>query len=246
MNFTRYRNTVKLKVIKLLKPFLVIFLPSDLITGWKSRDRISAINYLENVVKPSSSLIGSYVDIKSFKSILEVGSNSGPNLIRYAQIFPEIKFTGLDLNKDAVKLGNENAQRSRLPNLRFIQVDLTDSNFSRSFPEKEDLVFSFATLMYIHPFYIKRVLRDLLEISNQYLVLIEQHDEGFLTKCFPFGIPSGFEASFKRDYKKLVIGELAKLGRRFDSIDIFEVDQRIWAPGGGSARIIRVRLSARP
>jgi hypothetical protein len=246
MNFSLYRNTVKLKVIKLLKPFLVIFLPGDLITGWKSRDRISAINYLENVAKPSSSLIGSYVDIKSFKSILEVGSNSGPNLIGYAQIYPEIKFAGLDLNKDAVKLGNENAQRSRLPNLRFIQVDLTDSKFSKSFPEKADLVFSFATLMYIHPFYIKRVLRDLLEISNQYLVLIEQHHEGFLTKCFPFGIPSGFEASFKRDYKKLVIGELAKLGRSFDSIDIFEVDPRIWAPGGESARIIRVKLNPKP
>jgi len=242
-NFTKYKNTVKLKLTKLSKPFLVVFLPVDLFIGWKTRDRTSAMKYLENVEKPSSNLIGDCVDIKSFQTILEVGSNSGPNLIGYAQIYPDINFTGLDLNKEAVKLGNQNARRSHLPNLRFIQIDLTDKKFSNLFPDKQDLVFSFATLMYIHPFHIKKVLRELLEITNQYLVLIEQHDEGFISKCFPLGIPSGFEASFKRNYKKLVIDELAKLERGLDAIDIFEVDPKIWAPGGGSARIIRVRLN---
>ena len=32
-NFAKYRNTEKLKVIKISKPFLVIFLPVDLFIG---------------------------------------------------------------------------------------------------------------------------------------------------------------------------------------------------------------------
>ncbi len=107
------------------------------------------------------------------KSLLEVGSNCGPNLYLLARAFPNAKIVGIDINERAVQRGNElfSEQGIRNVELRLGKADRLECFEDKSF----DLVFTDALLIYIGPDKIRRVMDGMFRVAKEALMLLEWH-----------------------------------------------------------------------
>ena len=108
------------------------------------------------------------------QSILEIGSNCGPNLYLLAKKFPKAKIVGIDINEEAVKKGNEFFAKERIQNVKLIfgKADEIHQFQDKSF----DSVFTDAVLMYIGPDKIKKVMKEIIRIAHKTLIFIEWHE----------------------------------------------------------------------
>jgi SAM-dependent methyltransferase len=58
--------------------------------------------------------------------VLDAGCGRGRVLTRLAELFPESRFVGMDLSKEATEQAQQEAAARSLTNLAFVAVDLTD------------------------------------------------------------------------------------------------------------------------
>jgi ubiquinone/menaquinone biosynthesis C-methylase UbiE len=73
---------------------------------------------------------------------LDAGCGSGRVLNRLAELFPNSRFVGMDLSKDAIRVAREEATAKGLNNVEFVEVDL--SEFDRTAePESFDFITTF-------------------------------------------------------------------------------------------------------
>jgi ubiquinone/menaquinone biosynthesis C-methylase UbiE len=73
---------------------------------------------------------------------LDAGCGSGRVLNRLAELAPNSHFVGMDLSKEAIRVGREEASAKGLKNVEFVEVDL--SEFDRTAqPESFDIVTTF-------------------------------------------------------------------------------------------------------
>jgi len=73
---------------------------------------------------------------------LDAGCGSGRILNRLAELFPNSRFVGMDLSKDAVRVAREEVTAKGLKNVEFVAVDL--SEFDRTAePESFDVITTF-------------------------------------------------------------------------------------------------------
>tara|TARA_Y100000389_G_scaffold189316_1_gene212914 strand:+ start:4629 stop:5459 length:831 start_codon:yes stop_codon:yes gene_type:complete len=63
------------------------------------------------------SLISEQIDLKKPKSIIEIGCGMGINLLYFAEKYPNIKFTGIDISKVGIQRCNE---KNKFSNLSFV------------------------------------------------------------------------------------------------------------------------------
>lgn len=73
---------------------------------------------------------------------LDAGCGSGRILNRLAELFPKSRFVGLDLSKDAIRAGREEASAKGLKNVEFTTTDLSDFDRTAE-PESFDVVTTF-------------------------------------------------------------------------------------------------------
>jgi ubiquinone/menaquinone biosynthesis C-methylase UbiE len=74
--------------------------------------------------------------------VLDVGCDRGRIMVRLAEIYPNSRFTGIDLSRDAVAFGRAEAARRGLSNIEFSAADL--SNFDETAEaESFDLITTF-------------------------------------------------------------------------------------------------------
>lgn len=73
---------------------------------------------------------------------LDAGCGSGRILNRLAELFPKSRFVGLDLSKDAIRAGREEASAKGLKNVEFTATDLSDFDRTAE-PESFDVVTTF-------------------------------------------------------------------------------------------------------
>lgn len=74
--------------------------------------------------------------------MLDIGCGSGRIINKLSSLFPNSKFTGMDLSEEAVSVAKEEAKRMHLSNVEFIIQDLSD--FDKKAPdEKYDFITSF-------------------------------------------------------------------------------------------------------
>jgi ubiquinone/menaquinone biosynthesis C-methylase UbiE len=73
--------------------------------------------------------------LKKGIKVLDAGCGSGLILLKLAELFPNSKFTGMDLSQETTAKASKAAAEKDLKNLKFVQKDLTD--FDTSAPEKE-------------------------------------------------------------------------------------------------------------
>lgn len=134
---------------------------------WDYKKTTWVEDYLYSVDHPHRNLIIDELwKFWPFQSLLEVGCNCGPNLLKIKSKFSDVRLYGVDINKDAIKcvkkvFNGEGefkiASASRLP-----------------FPSKSiDVILTDAVLMYIPPEEIKEVLNEFLRVAKRGLILVE-------------------------------------------------------------------------
>jgi len=105
-------------------------------------------------------------------SLLELGCNAGPNLLRLSSTFPGARLSGVDANAEAVRLAREWLAAEGVCNAK-----LEAGTFETLLPtipaRSEDLVFSCYALAYVHPSALGSVLEHALRIARGGLVLAE-------------------------------------------------------------------------
>ncbi len=178
----------------------------ELLIGTRAREKYWAARsfgegYWTNRDHPSKHFLAEKVAAHSpFRSILEVGCASGPNLYSLAKKFPQAQITGIDINQEAIEYGNRQFAREGMANVKLLvgQADELNEFADRAF----DIVLTNALLIYIGPDKIKGVAAGMLRLANRALVLVELHFPVSEMKD-PYGLGVFRYGEWVRDYVAL-------------------------------------------
>ncbi|GAB4214201.1 MAG: class I SAM-dependent methyltransferase [Synechococcales cyanobacterium] len=99
--------------------------------------------------------------------VLDVGCGRGKTLLKLAQLFPNSRFRGYDLNHDTVDFANAEAARHQVANLHYVVQDTTQFDE----PESYDLITTFdAVHDQAHPDQVLRNIYRALRPQGVYLM----------------------------------------------------------------------------
>lgn len=127
--------------------------------------------YVNSVSHPHRDLIIDAlknVDLKR-KSLLEIGCNAGPNLIRIEEQHPFADLYGFDINADSIKLA-----KKTIPTARFLIGDVHFPPFIGKF----DVLLADAVLMYVNPKDIDKVMTSLDLMTKRMIIIIDRFNKG--------------------------------------------------------------------
>lgn len=139
-----------------------------------------------------------YKNKDKIESVLELGCNTGCNLENIHGILPNIKLTGLDINKKALDFAIEKG----IDYVDFISGDICNL---KSFKDKSfDLIITTGILLYFNPFIIDLITSEIMRISKKFMLCIERNGKNKVLQ----------EERFK-DYKILI--------NNFDFVEKFKL-----------------------
>ncbi len=108
-----------------------------------------------------------------FESVLEIGCNSGPNLILLYEKFPNARFVGIDINKAAIDQGKRYVTEKKINNIEFFVKRAHKLNNLEN--KSIDVAFTDAVLLLIAKDQITNVLQEMERISRKGFILNEYH-----------------------------------------------------------------------
>lgn len=153
--------------------------------------------YLDTYNHPHREIIVQALHSFKWMSLWEVGVGAGENLVRIVQSYPEEHFKklqlgGSDVNADAIELATKVIQGGKFRTESVEDMLLSD--------KAVDVMLSDATLIYIDPFKIDKVMKEMFRVTRERIVLCEFHSAS-LWKRWMFRLKTGYNAY---DYKKLL------------------------------------------
>ena len=195
---------------------------------WEFAESPTLETTLQDLYSNQNNFLGELLNKIDYHSLLEVGSGCGSRLIRLAQEHPERKYSGIDLSHKAILSGKQYAVYLGLENLVFAQANLTSTELPQS-----DLIFSWATLMYVHPLKIGSVVKKILGYDFKTIILIEPRSEKSFLMTTLLALFSGTGYSY--NFEELI----NKFDKNLDyqSQIISQVPKDIWKPGMGPGYI---------
>lgn len=139
---------------------------------WAGRNLSSGIDYTgAEIDKHRTSLMQHLSSFSPIHNILEVGCGTGLNLYLLSKRYPSAVIKGIDINDNSVQYGNKFFKHNGILNVELI-VGKADS--LQQFRDKTfDVVFTDATLIYIAPDKIKKVVEEILRVSSRGVVFLE-------------------------------------------------------------------------
>jgi len=155
-----------------------------------------------------------------FDSILEVGSNCGPNLFLLAKKYPHATIKGIDINPLAVQRGSEWFAKEDISNVKLLVGEA--SNLGQFKDKSFDIVFTDAVLIYVGKDEIRNVIKEMIRVARSYLVLVEWHYFNSRNKD-PYGLGVHHYSLWKRDYKALLKQFVPE-----DNIHITKIPDDLW------------------
>lgn len=161
----------------------------------KSLENISLLpykNFFSNIIKKEYDI----------KSIIEFGANIGLNLIALYQLFPDIEYSAVEINKDAC---------NELEKINFITNIYNQSLLNLDINEKSDLVIIKTVLIHINPKYLNLVYQELYETSNKYILIAEYYN--------PTPIEINYRGHNDKLFKRDFAGELMDKYKDLELID---------------------------
>lgn len=184
---------------------------------WKSRRIDWKTAYLDTWQHPHREMLVQALHTFRWRSIWEIGVGAGENLVRILRSYPPETFKtmqmgGSDINADAIAL----AQKVIVGG--YFRVESVEEMLMSD--KSVDIMLSDATLIYIDPFKINAVMKDLFRITRDRILLCEFHSDN-LWKRWWFRFKTGYNAY---DYKRL----LEKYGA-YD-IQMVKIPPQMW-PG---------------
>lgn len=157
-----------------------------------------------------------------FSSVLEVGSNCGPNLSVIAKKFPDIVVRGIDINPTAVEMGNALLGKEGIRNAKILASPAGD--LSRFADKSFDVVFTNAVLVHVGSDKIESVVREMLRVAKKGLVLIERHRE---LAADPQGLGVRAEYTYPCDWDRNYRALLSRFVPE-NNISLYKVPEEIW------------------
>ena len=193
------------------------------------------LNYLNELDSERNKALWNVLLSFHAQTIVEIGSSLGSKIVGFAKDNPEVKLVGLDINPKAVEKGRFIAGEMQLENLTFEIFDIAkDSIASLKLQMQNTVIFSWATLIYVHPINIIRVLKSVLKQEPLGFVFIEQHSDKLpLSRKRGRIIHGG--PNYIRDYLHLL--ERLDASTKYQ-IQSYPISLDIWSPGGGNASMI--------
>ncbi len=145
---------------------------------WARRPPLDAERYWQSTDQPHRrTLLDQLRSFGSPRSLLELGSHSGPNLRLAAREFPEARVGGIEINGGVVVRARQLLREDGLG-----RVELTVGSVVDLLPgladDSEDLVFSCFALAYLPPAQLSEVLRHSLRVARLGLILVEPQFRG--------------------------------------------------------------------
>ena len=139
---------------------------------WANRGLSSGTDYLGAEKDEHRKFLMKHISLFSpINNILEVGCGTGLNLYLLSKEFPHAEIIGIDINNNSVQYGNAYFRNKKISN---VELMIGKADNLQQFQDKGfDVVFTDATLMYIGPDKIKKVLKELLRISSRGVVFLE-------------------------------------------------------------------------
>lgn len=159
-----------------------------------------------------------------FKGVLEIGCNSGPNLYWLAKKYPGVILVGVDINPVAISNGMKLLKKEGICNVNLEKGKADDLN--KYADNSFDIVFTNATLIYVGPDKINKVIKEMIRVARKTLILIEWHSG--LKSGDPYGLGIYNYGGWKRNYENLLkpyhqVSEIS-----FQKEDCFKVMGKDW------------------
>lgn len=165
-----------------------------------------------------------------WKSLMEIGCGSGPNLVNIIKHFNNKQVGGVDVNKDAIKLASESFRGGHFKVGSGEDIMMSDDSC--------DVVLTDMMLIYVSPSKIDKYVKEIKRIGRKYIVLCEFHSYSFWSRM-KLRMSSGYNAY---DYRKL----LEKY--KFYDIELYKIPEEAW-PGGNPQKdygyIIKAKIPKR-
>jgi len=140
-----------------------------------------------------------------FDSLLEVACSCGQNFFTLAPMFPDVKFAGIDRDKEAVDEGRLLLERNNISN---VQLTVTDARDLSMFEDNSfDVIISCAFMLYIWPDDVESVLKEMFRVAKRKLIIMEQHqvhpegNQKYIGTYYNF--KQSYPGYWLRDYKEL-------------------------------------------
>ena len=194
-----------------------LLFPNYLKNRWKNR--IDQGLQLDNfdIDDMSKFLVDIVIRLEPSESIVELGCHDGKRLAALKKFLKNSKvvFEGIDVNSSVIEFGR--LKYEHLNDFNIEVADLFDFIKEREF----ELVFTYATLMYIHPFKLGALIESLINQSKT-VVIIEPVTSYKFLSIFPRR-----NLSFTHNYKKI-----------FDSMphvkyQVLNLPKDLWKPAFG-------------
>ena len=162
-------------------------------------------SYFHSTNHPHRQLIVDAIKkISPIHNLLEIGCNTGSNLLRIHEVFPKIELVGIDVNKKCIKRAEDYLEWANLK-----VGDCRSLPFPREF---FDATLADAVLMYINPKEIQKAILELDRVSRKAIIIVDRFSKS------KKGVRNGHV--WARNYKVI----LEDLGYKTETTKITEKD----------------------
>lgn len=99
--------------------------------------------------------------------VLEIGCNTGSNLLRINEIFPKVKLFGIDVNEQCVKRAKKFLENALIKTGTYYAIPFPDKFF--------DIVLADAVLMYASPKDIMRAMAEVDRVARRAIIIVDRY-----------------------------------------------------------------------
>ena len=122
----------------------------------------------ENLIAGNTALFSKILtNTNSIKSVLEIGSNIGLNLIAIRNLFPSIETSGIEINPTAAEILKKNINKGKVYNQSIL-------DFQIDYPR--DFVFTKGVLIHLNPDILNQVYQLMYDSSSHYICVAEYYN----------------------------------------------------------------------
>jgi len=127
-------------------------------------------SYVHSTYHPHRQLVVDAVrEFSSVKKVLEVGCNTGSNLLRIQESFLGIKVAGIDVSEKCISLARYYLEKGIFKVANYLSIPFATKSF--------DVVIADATLMYVGPKNIGKAMKEIDRVSRQGVVIVDRFNK---------------------------------------------------------------------
>ena len=228
---------IRQQLTTLVTIVLMVTFPRNREKVWAGRTLIDAHGFMHSEDEQGTLQLLDILQNIKFQKVLEVGGNCGARLFLLARNQPQINVICTDINQSALQVGRDYARHNQIHNLHFDYLNVQSKKSLKLFFNNysPDLILSWATLIYVHPIFIKSFFIELISAKTKTLILIEQ-DSKNLFWPFTYGKLIGRD-KWIRNYESIVRRACMKHGVAIN-LQRVNCSVNMWNPRGGKASIL--------